>query len=79
MQFGFMHSKSTTEVVFIVRQLQEKYLGKHKKIYLTFVDLEKAFNMVPREIIWWVICKLGIKEWLLGAVMSLYENAKSNV
>ena len=78
-QFGFVPGKSTTEAIFIVRQLQEKYLGKHKKLYFASVDLEKAFDRVPREIIWWAMRKLGIEEWLVRAVMSLYENAKSNV
>ena len=41
MQFGFMKSKGTTEAIFIVRQMQEKYRVKGKKLYFGFVDLEK--------------------------------------
>ena len=44
MQFGFMPGQSTTEAIFIVRRLQEKYLGKHKKLYFAIVDLEKALT-----------------------------------
>ena len=39
MQFGFMPRKGTTEAIFLVRQLQEKYLGKQRKLYFEFVDL----------------------------------------
>ena len=43
MHFGFMSGKSTIEAIFIIRQLQEKYLGKHKRLYLTF-DLCRLRN-----------------------------------
>ena len=43
-QFGFRAGKSTTDAVFIIRQLQEKYSQKKKRLYHVFVDLEKAFT-----------------------------------
>ena len=51
MQFGFMKGKGTTDAIFFVRQVQENFVAKGKKIYLGFVDLEKAFDRVPREVI----------------------------
>jgi len=41
MQFGFMPGKGTTDAVFTVWQMQEKYGCKGKKLYFAFVDLEK--------------------------------------
>jgi len=40
------------------------------------VDLEKAFDRVPREEIRWAMQKLGVEEWLVLAVMSIYTGAK---
>ena len=40
-QFGFAAGKSTTDAIFILRQLQEKFLQKKQKLYHIFVDLEK--------------------------------------
>jgi len=51
MQFGFMKGKGTADAIFIVRQMQDKFTAKGKKLYLAFVDLEKAFVRVPREVI----------------------------
>jgi hypothetical protein len=50
MQFGFMAGKGTTNAIFIVRQLQEKYLSKKKDLWMAFVNLEKAFDRVPRQV-----------------------------
>ena len=43
------------------------------------MDLEKAFDRVPREVISLVMCKLGVEEWLVSAVMSMYSGAKAVV
>jgi len=56
MQFSFMKGKGTTNAIFIVRQMQEKFRAKGKKLYFGFVNLEKAFNIVPREVIRWAMC-----------------------
>ena len=79
MQFGFMPGRGTTDAIFLVKQLQEKYLGKKKNLYFAFIELEKAFDRVPREVVWWAMRKLGVEEWLVRVVKSLYENARSQV
>ena len=79
MQFGFVKGKGTTDAIFTVRQMQESFRVKGKKLYFGFVDLEKAFDKVPREVIRWAICKLGVEEWLVSAVMSVYTGAKTVV
>jgi len=43
------------------------------------VDLEKAFDKVPREVIRWVMLELEVEEWLLLEVMSMYTGAKTVV
>ena len=43
-QFGFVPGKGTTDAIFVVRQLQEKYLAANKRLYTAFIDLEKAFD-----------------------------------
>jgi len=50
MQFGFVKGKGTIDAIFVLRQMQEKFRVKSKKLCLGFVDLEKAFDQVPREV-----------------------------
>ena len=40
MQFEFCSDQGTTDAIFILRQLQENYLAKHRKMYMAFVNLE---------------------------------------
>ena len=79
MQFGFMPGRGTTDAIFIVRQLQEKFLAKDKTLYLAFVDLEKAFDRVPRAVLWWAMRKLGVPEILVKTVQAMYHNASARV
>ncbi|GAB1597266.1 hypothetical protein Ahia01_000003000 [Argonauta hians] len=72
MQFGFMPGRSTTDAIFLVRQLQEKYLEKNKPFYLAFVR-------VPRSVIWWALRRKGVDEWLVRAVQAMYIDAVSRV
>ena len=51
MQFGFMPERSTIDAIFILRQLQEKFFGKKKNLYFAFVDLKKAFELVPWKVL----------------------------
>jgi len=48
MQRGFMPGRCTTDAIFAMRTLIEKHLEKNKELWAAFVDLEKAYDRVPR-------------------------------
>ena len=78
-QFGFIPGRGNTDTIFVVRQLQEKYLAANKRLYMAFVDLEKAFDWVPRKVIWWVLRKLGVEELIVRLVQGMHANVRSHV
>ena len=53
-QFGFMPRRSTMEVIFLIRQVMERYREKKNDLHMVFIDLEKVYNKIPRNIMWWV-------------------------
>ena len=78
-QFGCTAGKSTTDAIFIMRSLQEKYLQKNKQLFHIFVDLEKAFDRIPRSAIKWALRRQLVPERLITLIMSLYRNSGSQV
>ena len=46
---------------------------------MAFVDLEKAFDRVPREVVWWALRCLGVEEWLVTVIMAMYENVTTTI
>ena len=78
MQLGFMPERVTIDAVFILRRMEEEYHVKGEKLYMCFVDPEKALNTVPRKVLGWAMRKKGIPEVLFRPVMSLYEGTKKS-
>ena len=64
-KLGFVSGRGTTDAIFVVMQLQEKYLAAINRLYMAFIDLEKAFDRVPWKVIWWALRKLGVDEWIV--------------
>ena len=78
-QLGYQRDKSTIDGIFILRQLQERYGEKKKLLYHIFVDLEKAFDRIPRRMIEWALRRKMVPERLVKLVMGLYRNSRSRV
>ena len=67
-QFRFMQGRCITEAIFILRQLQEKHIVKHRRFYFAFADLEKTFDRVPRKVLWSAMRKAGVEELVIRVV-----------
>ena len=77
MQFGFMPGNGMTGALLAAQRMQSEYMDKKKKLYMYFVDIEKAFDRVPRKVMERVIGKKGLPEVIVRAMMSLYHGAKT--
>jgi len=69
--------QGTSDAIVIILQLQEKHIAANKPLYPTFVNLEKAFNRVPRKFLWWGLRSLGMEEWAVRVIQGIYSNESS--
>lgn len=58
-QCGFWMERSTSDMIFVARLMQEKCREQHKHLYIAFVDLTKAFDTINREALWTILHKSG--------------------
>ncbi|XP_074363467.1 uncharacterized protein LOC141704020 [Apium graveolens] len=73
-QFGFMPGRSTLEAIHLLRQLMEKYRVHSKDLHLMFIDLEKAYDSVRREVIWEsLVAKRGVMDIFEGDTRNVFS------
>ena len=78
-QCGFRAGRSTIDMVFSVRQLQEKCREQNQPLYLAFVDLTKAFDLVSRSGLFKLLERIGCPPKLLSIIKSFHDNMRSTV
>jgi hypothetical protein len=54
-QFSFMPGRSTMDAIFLIRQLIERCREQKKDLHIIFIDLEKTYDKVPRNFMWWAL------------------------
>ena len=79
MQLGFVPGRGSTGTIFVVRQLQEKYIADNKLRYFAFADPQKAFDHVSRKVLWWASKEPRVAEWAVRAIQVMYSNAQSRM
>ena len=70
-QYGFMPGNGTTDAMFALRMLMEKYREGQRELHCVFVDLENAYDRV-REELWYCMRKSGIVKKYLRLIQHMY-------
>ena len=78
-QLGFMRGVGTVDAIFSLRQLMEKCREKQKVLHMVFIDLEKAYDRVPRQEVWRSLREKGVPEKYVRVIRETYKNATTRV
>ncbi|KAI3364976.1 hypothetical protein L3Q82_001140 [Scortum barcoo] len=75
----FVPGRGTVDQLYTLHRVLEGLWEFAQPVHMCFVDLEKAFDRVPRGILWGVLREYGVRGPLLRAVRSLYDRSRSLV
>jgi hypothetical protein len=78
-QFGFMPGRSTIETIFLIRQLMERCRDQKKDMHMIFIDLEKVYDKVPRNVMWWALQKHKVISKYITPIKDMYDNVVISV
>ena len=78
-QCGFRSSRSTIDMVFTLRQLQEKAIEQNRHLYMVFIDFTKAFDTVNRECLWSLLHRYGCPEGIISLISQLHTGMTAQV
>lgn len=78
-QCGFVKGCGTTDAIHAARLLMERHREKRRAIHVAFLDLEKAFDRVPHDLIWLSLRKHKVPEVYVRWIKMLYAGATSSV
>lgn len=76
-QFGFQKGKSTIDCIFAFYSILSKTLHSGEKLYCAFIDYEKAFDKIDRNLLWQKLASEHVSTKLVRAISSMYAVVKS--
>jgi hypothetical protein len=78
-QYGFTTGRSCIDHIFTLRQILKKCQEKSKQIGKVFIDIEKAYDSVPRKLLWQALEQAAISEHIIDILKSMYSNKRCQV
>ena len=78
-QSGFRPNRSTTNMIFVSRRLQELARKKRIPLYVCFVDLTKAYDCVDRALLWTVLVRFGVPQKIISVIRQLHDGMRACV
>ena len=73
-QCGFRPERGCIDAIYTVKQALKKRREHGKESWVFFLDLVKAFDCVPRELLWKVLEQFGVPAKLISILKALHNN-----
>ena len=78
-QAGFRQDRSCTDHIATMRIIVEQSLEWQTPLYTVFVDFQKAFDSVDRDVIWRLLNHYGFPAKFVNIIQQMYEDATCQV
>ena len=77
-QCGFRPNRSTTDMMFVVRRLQETRRAG-VSLHMCFIDLQKPYDTVDRTLLWQVLTRTGVPPQMLAVIQQFHDGMRACV
>jgi hypothetical protein len=67
------------DAIFLIRQLIERCKKQKKDLHMIFIDLEKAYDKVARNVMWWALQKHKVSSKYITLIKNMYDNVVASV
>ena len=78
-QCGFQPERSTVDMLLVVRRLQELARRRRIPLYMCYVDLQKAYGSVDRELLWKVLVRANVPEEMITVIRQFHDGMQARV
>jgi len=74
-----MPNTSTIEAIYLLRRVMGLYRDRKVDLHMVFIDLKKAYDRVPREVLWRCLEKKGVSPLYIRVIKDMYEGRRTSV
>ena len=78
-QCGFPRDRSTADMMFVVRRLQEVGWKAGVTLFMYFIDLQKAYDTVDRTLLWQVLTRIGVPPQMIAVIRQFHDEMRACV
>ncbi|CAF5066742.1 unnamed protein product, partial [Rotaria magnacalcarata] len=78
-QVGFRSNRSTVDQIFIVNMIMEKASEYDIPLFICFIDIQKAYDSVNRELLWKICSHYGLTDKIVKSLQLVYKDSNARV
>ncbi|CAF5042879.1 unnamed protein product, partial [Rotaria magnacalcarata] len=78
-QAGFRSNRSTVDQIFIVNMIMEKASEYDIPLFICFIDIQKAYDSVNRELLWKICRHYGLTDKIVKLLQLVYKDSNARI
>ena len=78
-QSGFRPNRATTDMMFVIRRLQELTRKRRIPLYLCFIGLTKAYDSVDLTLLWKVLARFDVPQNMIAVIRRFHDGMRACV